>query len=213
MQAHWDKVYSTKGPNEVSWYRPHLDRSIALIERAIPNRSARIIDVGGGTSTLVDDLLQLGYSNITVLDISEAAIAVAQSRLRDASPGVRWLCADITNVEFATGSYDLWHDRAVFHFLTAPDARLRYVRNVAKAVKPGGHVIVSTFGSQGPRKCSGLDVMRYSAPELHREFGSRFRLVESSEETHETPFGTTQQFLYCYCRLEPDISGESPDAR
>ena len=91
MQAHWDKVYSTKGPNEVSWYRPHLDRSIALIERAIPNRSARIIDVGGGTSTLVDDLLQLGYSNITVLDISEAAIAVAQSRLRDASPGVRWL--------------------------------------------------------------------------------------------------------------------------
>lgn len=149
MQAHWDKVYSTKSPNEVSWYRPHLDRSIALIERAVPDRSARVIDVGGGTSTLVDDLLQLGYSNITVLDISEAAIAVTQSRLQDASRGVGWLCADITNVEFATGSYDLWHDRAVFHFLTAPDARLRYVRNVAKAVKPGGHVIVSTFGQLG----------------------------------------------------------------
>jgi SAM-dependent methyltransferase len=206
MQAHWDKVYSTRDPSQVSWYRPHLDRSIALIERAVPDRSSPIIDVGGGTSSLIDDLLQRGYSEVTVLDISAAAIAVAQSRLGEASRKVSWLCADITDIEFAAGSFCLWHDRAVFHFLTEPDARLRYVRNVAKAVKPGGHVIVSTFGSQGPIKCSGLDVMRYSAVELHREFGSRFRLVETSEEAHPTPFGTTQHFVYCYCRLEPDVS-------
>jgi 2-polyprenyl-3-methyl-5-hydroxy-6-metoxy-1,4-benzoquinol methylase len=202
MQAHWDKVYSTKGPDEVSWYRPHLERSLALIRRAVPNLSARIIDVGAGASTLVDDLLQFGYADITVLDISESAIAIAKNRLSDASRAVRWLCADVTKAELPPGSFDIWHDRAVFHFLTAFEDRQQYVRTVAKAVKPGGHVIVSTFGPQGPVKCSGLDVMRYSAEELHDEFGGRFELVESSEEVHQTPFGTTQQFLYCYCRFD-----------
>jgi 2-polyprenyl-3-methyl-5-hydroxy-6-metoxy-1,4-benzoquinol methylase len=202
MQAHWDKVYSTKGPDEVSWYRPHLERSLGLIQRAVPDRSARIIDVGAGASTLVDDLLQFGYTDITVLDISEAAIAVAKKRLGDASQAVKWLCADVTKAEFPPASFDLWHDRAVFHFLTEVEDRRQYVRTVAKAVKPGGHVIVSTFGPQGPMKCSGLEVMRYSAEELHDEFGGRFQLVESSEEVHQTPFGTTQQFLYCYCRFD-----------
>jgi 2-polyprenyl-3-methyl-5-hydroxy-6-metoxy-1,4-benzoquinol methylase len=202
MQAHWDKVYSAKSPDEVSWYRAHLERSLALIRRAVPDLSARIIDVGGGASTLVDDLLQFGYADLTVLDISESAIAIAKNRLGEASRAVGWLCADVTKTEFAAGSYDLWHDRAVFHFLTALEDRRQYVRTVAKAVKPGGHVIVSTFGPQGPVKCSGLDVIRYSAEELHDEFGGRFELVESSEELHETPFGTTQQFLYCYCRFD-----------
>ena len=202
MQAHWDKVYSAKGPDEVSWYRPHLERSLALIRRAVPDLCARIIDVGAGASTLVDDLLQFGYADITVLDISESAIAIAKNRLGDASGAVRWLCADVTKAELPRGSFDLWHDRAVFHFLTAVEDRQQYVRNVARAVKPGGHVIVSTFGPQGPVKCSGLDVRRYSAEELHDEFGGRFELVESSEEVHETPFGTTQQFLYCYCRFD-----------
>jgi 2-polyprenyl-3-methyl-5-hydroxy-6-metoxy-1,4-benzoquinol methylase len=202
MQAHWDKVYSTKGPDEVSWYRPHLERSLELIRRAVPDLSAPIIDVGAGASTLVDDLLQFGYADITVLDISESAIAIAKNRLGDASRAVRWLCSDVTKAELRPGSFDLWHDRAVFHFLTAVEERRQYIRTVAKALKPGGHVIVSTFGPQGPVKCSGLDVKRYSAEELHDEFGGRFELVESSEEVHDTPFGTTQQFLYCYCRFD-----------
>jgi 2-polyprenyl-3-methyl-5-hydroxy-6-metoxy-1,4-benzoquinol methylase len=203
MQAHWEKVYSTKAANEVSWYRPHLERSLELIRRAVPKVSASIIDVGAGASTLVDDLLQLGYTDVTVLDISEAALDVAKQRLGEASRSVRWLCADVTRADLAPGQFDLWHDRAVFHFLTAAEDRRNYVRTVAQAVKPGGHVIVSTFGPEGPVKCSGLDIMRYSADELHAEFGGRFRLVESSEEVHHTPFGTTQQFLYCYCRFDP----------
>jgi SAM-dependent methyltransferase len=202
MQPHWDRVYSTRGPDDVSWYRPHLERSLELIRRAVPDLSARIIDVGAGASTLVDDLLQFGYTDITVLDISESAITIAKNRLGDASRAVRWLCSDVTKAKIRPGSFDLWHDRAVFHFLTAIEERRQYVQTVAKALRPGGHVIVSTFGPQGPVKCSGLDVKRYSAEELHDEFGGRFELVESSEEVHDTPFGTTQQFLYCYCRFD-----------
>ncbi len=115
---------------------------------------------------------------------------------------MNWLVADITEAELEPGAYDVWHDRAVFHFLTASEQRVAYVRNVAHAVRPGGHVIVSTFGPEGPTKCSGLDVIRYDAESLHDQFGVRFRLVESSKELHRTPFGTTQQFLFCYCKVE-----------
>lgn len=201
-KTHWEKVYKTKAPESVSWYRPHLETSLGLIGRAAKARSAAIIDVGGGESTLIDDLLLGGYSNLTVLDISQTAIDVNRKRLGLAAAQVRWLVADITEIELPIGSYDLWHDRAVFHFLTAPEPRIAYVRQVARSVKPGGHVIVSTFGSQGPMRCSGLEVMRYDAESLHGEFGARFRLVESSKELHRTPVGTTQQFLYCYCRVE-----------
>ena len=134
-------------------------------------------------------------------NISQTAIEVAQSRLGNASDLIKWLRADVTQEDFPAHSYDVWHDRAVFHFLTKTEERLAYVRNVAWAVKPGGHVIVSTFGPEGPEKCSGLDVQRYNAESLHHEFGRRFRLVESSKELHLTPFGTTQQFLYCHCTL------------
>jgi 2-polyprenyl-3-methyl-5-hydroxy-6-metoxy-1,4-benzoquinol methylase len=204
MQQHWDKVYRTKAPDQVSWFRPHLETSLALIERSTRgNRSASIIDVGGGTSTLIDDLVERGYRNITVLDISEAALDAARTRLGKTLPeSVRWLRADVTQAGFPAHLYDVWHDRAVFHFLIAPEDRIAYVRNVAAAVKPGGHVIVSTFGPEGPAKCSGLDVMRYDAEDLHGQFGPRFQLIESSKELHDTPFGTTQQFLYCYCTLE-----------
>ncbi|MDQ2839543.1 MAG: class I SAM-dependent methyltransferase [Acidobacteriota bacterium] len=203
VQQHWEKVYGTKPPDEVSWFRPHLETSLALIERvARDNPSASIIDVGGGASTLVDDLIERGYLNITVLDISEAALDVVQKRLGKVAESVRWLRADVAQSSLPARSFDVWHDRAVFHFLTTPEERLAYVRNVASAVKPGGHVIVSTFGPEGPTRCSGLDVMRYDAESLHREFGTHFRLVESSKELHDTPFGTTQQFLYCYCTLE-----------
>jgi SAM-dependent methyltransferase len=201
-KTHWEKVYTTKAPESVSWYRAHLETSLALIERAADSRSASIIDIGGGESTLVDDLLLRRYKNLTVLDVSRTAIEVTKKRLGSASEQVRWLVGDIVEIELEPYAYDLWHDRAVFHFLTTPERRLAYVRRATRAVRPGGHVIVSTFGPEGPTKCSGLEVMRYDADSLHSEFGRRFRLVESSKELHQTPFGTTQQFLYCYCRLE-----------
>jgi len=201
-REHWERVYSTKAPDEVSWFRSHLETSLDLIQRAASDRSAAIIDVGGGASTLVDDLLARGYQNLTVLDISLASLEVARKRLGLAAPQVRWLHADVSQHSLPTQSYDVWHDRAVFHFLTAPEDRAAYVRNVAASVKHGGHVIVSTFGPEGPEKCSGLDVLRYDAESLHEEFGSRFTLLESSKESHQTPFGSTQQFLYCYCRVD-----------
>jgi SAM-dependent methyltransferase len=197
---HWENVYKTKAPDDVSWYRPHLDRSLALIEAASPDRSASIIDVGGGESTLVDDLLALGYRNLTVLDVSQTALDVTAARLGNAGTSVRWLCADITEESLPWLSVDVWHDRAVFHFLTEPGQRTAYVQQASRVVKAGGHVIVSTFGPDGPMKCSGLHVVRYDADGLHTEFGERFRLIQSSMELHQTPFGTTQQFLYCYCR-------------
>ena len=202
VETHWDKIYREKAPDAVSWYRPHLETSLALIEKAAPERTVSIIDVGGGGSTLVDDLLAHGYQNITVLDVSQTALNVTKKRLGPASEGIQWVTADIVNGELASNAYDVWHDRAVFHFLTAMDQRVAYVRQVARAVKPGGHVLVSTFGPEGPTKCSGLEVVRYDAESLHAEFGVRFRLLDSIKEFHNTPFGTTQQFLYCLCRVE-----------
>ena len=198
-KSHWEKVYGTKQPTEVSWYRPHLDVSLELIEGAAASRDACVIDVGGGESTLMDDLLAHGYRNLSVLDISATAIAVARERLGAAADKVEWLCGDVTTFALARHYYDVWHDRAVFHFLTAESDRVAYVRQVAHAVKPGGHVIVATFGPQGPTKCSGLDVMRYDPKRLHDEFGNRFQLVRHLTEMHQTPAGAVQQFIYCYC--------------
>ncbi|HUJ51286.1 MAG TPA: class I SAM-dependent methyltransferase [Bryobacteraceae bacterium] len=201
-RAHWEKVYRGKPPDAFSWYRPHLETSLDLIERAAAGHLASIIDVGGGESTLVDDLLTRGYHNVTVLDISPTALEVSKARLGPRAERVQWIAGDVNKAGLARQSYDVWHDRAVFHFLTSDDERMAYVRQVARAVKPGGHVIVSTFGPEGPQKCSGLDVVRYDAGSLHDQFGGRFRLMESRKELHRTPFGTTQQFLYCYCVVE-----------
>ena len=201
-KTHWENVYTTRAPESVSWYCAHLETSIALVVRATGSLSASIIDVGGGESTLVDDLLLRGYKNLTVLDVSQTAIDATKKRLGSAAEQVLWLVGDIIEIELEPHAYDLWHDRAVFHFLTSLEQRVAYVRQVTHAVKPRGHVIVSTFGPEGPTKCSGLEVMRYDAESLRGEFGEHFRLVESSKELHQTPFGTTQQFLYCYCRLE-----------
>jgi 2-polyprenyl-3-methyl-5-hydroxy-6-metoxy-1,4-benzoquinol methylase len=189
VKTHWEKVYQTKAPDAVSWYQPHLETSLTLIERAGATASSAIIDVGAGESTLADDLLSLEFQNITVLDISETAIDVCKKRMGAAANRVHWLVADVTRAKLEPGVYDIWHDRAVFHFLTALDQRVAYV-------------IVSTFGPEGPTRCSGLEVMRYDAESLHGQFGKRFRLVESSKELHNTPFGTSQQFLYCYCRIK-----------
>lgn len=201
-QIHWEKIYREKAPDDVSWYRAHLETSLALIARAAAAPSSSMIDVGGGESTLVDDLLAHGYKTITVLDISQTAIDVTKKRLKELADRVLWLAGDVTSVKLPRAAYDVWHDRAVFHFLISTEKRAAYVHQVAHAVRPGGHVIVSTFGPEGPTKCSGLDVARYDAQSLHAQFGIRFRLVDSLKELHQTPFGTTQQFLYCYCRME-----------
>jgi len=201
-RSHWENVYTTKAPEAVSWYRLHLEKSLEIVERVAPDRSVAIIDVGGGESTLVDDLLARGYQNVAVLDVSPTAIDVAKRRLGRAADSVQWIVADITSVELPSSAYDVWHDRAVFHFLTEKEQRAAYARQVARGVKPGGYVLVSTFGPEGPTKCSGLEVVRYDAESLHAEFGVSFRLLESLKELHETPLGTTQQFLYCLCRVE-----------
>ncbi len=201
-RSHWENVYTTKAPDAVSWYRSHLETSLELIEKVAPARSTSIIDVGGGESTLVDDLLARGYLNLSVLDVSPTAIDVTKRRLGHAAERVHWVIGEITNADLSPNNYDLWHDRAVFHFLRTAEERAAYVRQVAKAVRSGGHVLVSTFGPEGPTKCSGLEVVRYDAESLHAEFGVHFRLLESLKELHETPFGSTQQFLYCLCRVE-----------
>ncbi len=202
VKTHWEKVYKTKAPDALSWYQPHLETSLAFIERTGAGPSSAIIDVGGGESTLADDLLSRGYRKITVLDISATAMRVCKKRLGVLTGKIEWLVADVTLTELKPNAYDIWHDRAVFHFLTGIEQRAAYIRNVARSVKRGGHVIVGTFGPEGPMKCSGLDVMRYDADSLHDQFGARFRLLASSHELHRTPFGATQQFLYCYCRIE-----------
>jgi len=202
IENYWDTVYRTKAPDAVSWYRPHLEHSLELIEAVVPDLSASIIDVGGGESTLVDDLLAKGYRNISVLDISRTAVDVAKKRLGGLAQHVTWLVEDITQATLPASHYDMWHDRAVFHFLTKAEDRIAYVRQVARAMKPGGYVIVATFGPEGPQKCSGLDVVRYDADSLHGEFGEKFKLIDSKTEIHQTPFGTTQQFLYCMCKVE-----------
>ena len=201
-KSHWENVYTTKAFNQVSWYREHLDTSLKMILGTGVAKDAALIDVGGGSSTLVDDLLDRGFVEVTVLDISNQALAVAKKRLGRRSGEVEWIEADVTQVGLPENRYDLWHDRAVFHFLTDPDDRRKYVELVKRAVKPGGHVIVASFGPGGPMKCSGLDVVRYSSDSMHDEFGDEFKLVDSVGETHHTPFGTDQQFIYCYCQIK-----------
>ncbi len=197
---HWDRVYTTKPPDSVSWFQAHAERSLRLIRETGVSKSAPLIDVGGGASTLVDDLLRDGYTNLTVLDISEAALEAARKRVGPQFARVRWLQADVTTAIFSPSAYEVWHDRAVFHFLTAPEQRLAYVQAVIRAVKPGGHVIVATFAEDGPTQCSGLPTRRYSPAALHAEFGPPFELIGQELEDHQTPFGTIQRFSYCYCR-------------
>ena len=199
-KEHWEAVYTSKATDEVSWFQPHARLSLDLIGTAAADKDAGIIDVGGGASTLVDDLLAEGYRDLTVLDLSAAALHAARRRLGMQESKVRWIEADITEVDLPRKRYDVWHDRAVFHFLTTARQRDAYVRTVFNAVKPGGHVIVATFAEDGPLQCSGLPVMRYRADELHDEFGDAFTLLKHQKEEHHTPSGKVQQFVYCYCR-------------
>jgi SAM-dependent methyltransferase len=200
-RSHWEQVHATKDPRQVSWFSPHLERSLELIERAAPDRSASLLDVGAGLSTLVEDLLGLGYENISVLEISQTALDGLKARVGQAGRAIRWICGDVTETELPEASFDLWHDRAVFHFLTEVGQRRAYVERVRRALKPGGSLIVSTFGPSGPERCSGLATMRYDASSLGSEFGDGFTLVESSLDLHETPSGAVQQFLSCWYRF------------
>ena len=201
-QEHWDAIYGKRGPQEVGWYRPHLDRSLQFIEHSGLSPNAAILDVGGGASTLADDLLSRGFANVTVLDLSERAIAQARARLGPHAEEVHWLVGDITQVKLPEHHFDFWHDRAVFHFLTEDAARQRYVAAVCHALKPSGHIVVATFGPSGPERCSGLPVVRYSPEGIHAEFGRQFIKVGSDSETHHTPWGSEQEFVYCYCRMD-----------
>jgi SAM-dependent methyltransferase len=198
--AHWESVYRLKRPEEVSWFQREPSVSIRLIRHAAPHPTAAILDVGGGASRLVDHLLLAGYSDVSVLDVSATALAEARTRLGKAASRVRWLKADMLNVSLAPRSVDVWHDRAVFHFLTEASQRAAYVEQVRRAVRPGGHVIVATFAEDGPQTCSGLSVDRYSPETLHAEFDDGFELVDAVREQHITPAGVTQSFVYCLCR-------------
>jgi SAM-dependent methyltransferase len=199
---HWQKVYRTKKPTEVSWYQSTAALSLRMIRRVAPDRSAAIIDVGGGASTLVDGLVADGYSKVTVLDVSGLALAKASARLGENAARVTWLEADVLDTELPASAFDVWHDRAVFHFLTGIADRQRYVEQVCSAVRLGGYVVIATFASDGPKKCSGLKVARYTPHELHGQFGRDFLLLESAREEHRTPSGAIQPFTYCLFRFE-----------
>jgi SAM-dependent methyltransferase len=198
---HWDNVYRSKSHDAMSWYAPHLSESLELIEQYCPDKTAAIIDIGGGESTLVDDLLGKGYLDISVLDISQAALEFTQERLGAKADMVSWHVGDITQYDFGKKQFDVWHDRAVFHFLTTDSARQAYVDLVKRSVKKGGYAVMATFGPQGPVKCSGLDVVRYDEAKLHDEFGRGFELIGSKVTEHHTPMNTDQQFLYCWCKV------------
>jgi ubiquinone/menaquinone biosynthesis C-methylase UbiE len=197
---HWEQIYSTRASDAVSWFQRRADCSLRLIRATGAGPEAAIIDVGGGASVLVDDLLAEGYRHLTVLDLSGAALAVARRRLGPAADRVTWIEADVTQAELPAHGYDVWHDRAVFHFLTDPADRAAYVAQVLRAVKPGGHVIVASFAEDGPERCSGLPVVRYSPDGMHAQFGGAFALLGHEKEAHQTPGGAVQQFVYCYCR-------------
>lgn len=196
--SHWQRVYTTKAETDVSWFETSPAISLQLIEAAGMTTETCVLDVGGGDSRLVDALLSRGLTCLSVLDISTAALERARTRLGTAGEVPRWIGADVTG-NWSIDPVDIWHDRAVFHFLTDAEARRRYIAQVRRAVKPGGHVIVATFGPGGPERCSGLDVVRYDADALHGAFGAPFVKVDSAREVHETPWGSAQEFTYCYC--------------
>ncbi|WP_439402017.1 class I SAM-dependent methyltransferase [Bradyrhizobium sp. DASA03068] len=193
--THWDHVYATKGEAEVSWYQDSPAISLAMIRAAGSDRDTAIIDIGGGASRLVDALLQDGYRDVAVLDLSANALEAAKKRIGQAASTVDWIVADATTWHPAR-TYDVWHDRAAFHFLTDPRDRAAYVERLRSTVKPGGHVIIATFAPGGPEKCSGLPVQRHDSASLAAELGPDFELVETRSETHHTPWGSSQAFQF-----------------
>lgn len=189
---HWNTVYDTKSETEVSWFEPDPATSLTLITSVLPSGGS-VIDVGGGASRLVDTLLQRGMFEATVLDVSEVALRKVKTRLGTLAEHIHWITGDITMLS-DLGQFDVWHDRAVFHFLTEPDDRRHYAALAARSIRPGGHAILGTFAPDGPLKCSGLDVCRYDASGLARELGPAFELRSELRSQHVTPAGKAQSF-------------------
>ncbi|MGY3696257.1 SAM-dependent methyltransferase [Bradyrhizobium sp. USDA 3240] len=198
-QSHWQTVYLTKGEQQVSWSQADPQPSLRLIESAAPGREASIIDIGGGASRLVDALLASGFHDLTVLDLSEAALASARQRIGAAGAVVRWVADDAT-VWQPPHAFDVWHDRAAFHFLVAESDRAAYLERLHRGVKPGGHAVIGTFALDGPEKCSGLPVQRYDPATLSRTVGPAFELIAHEAHRHVTPSGATQSFQFSVLR-------------
>ncbi|MGI9223918.1 MAG: class I SAM-dependent methyltransferase [Woeseiaceae bacterium] len=199
-KEHWEYVYESKPADRVGWYKPHLQTSIEWIRDLGLEKNAPIIDIGGGASTLVDDLLGDSYRAISVLDISEVALAQIRQRIGEKAGEVTWLAGDVTTIELPPRTYELWHDRAMFHFLTSADQQKRYRDNLLAALKPAGHVIIGTFSPEAPPKCSGLPVQRYDEERLVATLGNELELIRHHKEMHITPGGVEQLYLYCQFR-------------
>jgi ubiquinone/menaquinone biosynthesis C-methylase UbiE len=206
-REHWDAIYRSKAAAKVSWYQAEPLLSQALIRRVAQDLNDPIIDVGGGASTLVDGLLAAGYRNITVLDIAEPALTVARQRLGERAGAVEWREADVLTTQLPAAAYAVWHDRAAFHFLTRAEDRRSYAAAMRRAVRSGGHSIVASFATDGPSRCSGLEVVRYSPESMLAELGEGLELVDSVREDHRTPSGATQAFVYCLFRLSSNARG------
>jgi trans-aconitate methyltransferase len=198
-QDHWQAVYTSKGENDVSWFQERPSTSLDLIALAGATAISAIIDIGGGASRLVDALVAKGFGAVSVLDLSEAAVKIAKARMGTEADKATWIVADVT-IWQPGGVFDIWHDRAAFHFLTDEDDRVAYISRLTAALKPGGHAIIATFAPDGPEKCSGLPVMRYDAGSLGRTLGSAFKLVEARREAHVTPWNSVQQFQFSLFR-------------
>ena len=198
-KSHWETVYTTKGENEVSWFQENPAPSLELIDLVGATPESAIVDIGGGASRLVDSLIARGFRDVTVLDISQAALGAARARLGERAGAAEWVVADVTDWHPAR-TFDIWHDRAAFHFLVDPADRSAYVARLRHAVRPGGHVIMGTFAVDGPEKCSGLPVIRYDAASLAEQLGEGFELAASRRQDHSTPWDSTQRFQFCIFR-------------
>jgi SAM-dependent methyltransferase len=196
-ETHWESIYSKNAPSSLSWFQEHPDCSIRLIRNQAGSKSAGIIDAGGGASTLVDHLLLAGFSNLTVLDLSPAALDVSKARLGSAAHGIRWIAGNILSCELPEKAFEIWHDRAVFHFLATEAERTAYTERVLRSLKPGGFLILAAFAGDGPERCSGLPVVRYTPEALAEALGSRFELLCHEDDFHRTPSGMVQHFIFC----------------
>ena len=201
-RQHWNQVFETRSSQELSWSQRRPELSLALIAASGAGRQDGIIDVGGGASTLVDCLLDAGYTRLAVLDLSGIALGRSRERLGGRAEAVEWFEADVTTFD-PPHHFGVWHDRAVFHFLTAPEDRRAYLAALRRTLNPGGAVIIATFAPEGPSRCSGLDVVRYDQQSMLAELGPEFRLHEVRLETHVTPWGAEQRFIYFRLQWNP----------